>query len=340
MNLWAIFLTGLVTGGLTCVAVQGGLLAASLAQREEDKLKEKVKSGGNVFPILSFLTAKLVAYTLLGFLLGTFGSVFQLSLTAKVIMQFFVVIFMLGTAGNLLNLHPIFHYFVIQPPRFLTRLIRNQTKSKDFFAPALLGAFTIFIPCGTTQAMMVLAIGSGHPVFGAAIMAAFILGTSPVFFILGYLATRLGEALQKQFYRLAAALLILLAIFSLDNVLALSGAPTLSGLGKNIFCTVTFCSDDSVQTDSQATSEAAINFTNYGYTPNDILLKAGSEITLHLKNQSGSGCIQAFNIPSLGIQKIVPVGQSSDVKFQSPKSGSEIAFMCSMGMYRGRLKFI
>ncbi len=33
-NLLAIFLTGLITGGLTCMAVQGGLLAATIAQRE------------------------------------------------------------------------------------------------------------------------------------------------------------------------------------------------------------------------------------------------------------------------------------------------------------------
>jgi len=43
-SLWAIFLTGLITGGLTCMAVQGGLLAATIAQREEERLKEKVKT--------------------------------------------------------------------------------------------------------------------------------------------------------------------------------------------------------------------------------------------------------------------------------------------------------
>src|SRR5258708_16828049 len=68
-NLWAIFLTGLFVGGLTCMAVQGGLLAATIAQSEEERLKEKVKKG-NALPILGFLGAKLTAYTLLGFLLG------------------------------------------------------------------------------------------------------------------------------------------------------------------------------------------------------------------------------------------------------------------------------
>lgn len=85
MNLWAVFTTGLFIGGLTCLAVQGGLLAATIAQREEGKLKAKAK-GRNAIPILSFLTSKLIAYTILGFLLGWFGSLFQLSFTTQIIL--------------------------------------------------------------------------------------------------------------------------------------------------------------------------------------------------------------------------------------------------------------
>src|SRR5882724_12111998 len=193
INLIGIFLTGLITGGLTCMAVQGGLLAATIAQREEERLKEKTKQSGNALPIIAFLIAKLVAYTILGFLLGLFGSAFQLSFTAKTIMQVAVAIFMIGTALNILNVHPIFRYFAIQPPKFLTRLVRKQSKRSDLFAPILLGAFTVFIPCGITQAMMALSIASGKPLTGAAILFAFILGTSPVFFLLGYFTMRAGD---------------------------------------------------------------------------------------------------------------------------------------------------
>src|SRR6266446_7877069 len=221
-SLLGIFLTGLIAGGLTCMAVQGGLLAATIAQREEDRLKENAIKGA-ALPILSFLAAKLVAYTILGLLLGLLGSAFQLSLSAKVIMQFVVIIFMLGTALNILNVHPIFRFFVIQPPRFLTRLVRKQSKSKDMFAPGILGAFTIFIPCGTTQAMMALAIASGKPLYGAAILFAFILGTSPIFFILGYFATKLGDAMHQKFMRYAAYGIIILALFNLNSAIILTG---------------------------------------------------------------------------------------------------------------------
>ncbi len=317
-SLWAVFLTGLIAGGLSCLAVQGGLLAATIAQQEDQ----------NALPILSFLGAKLVAYTIFGFMLGWFGSLFQLSLTMQIIMQSVVVIFMLGTAFNILEIHPIFRYFVIQPPRFVTKLVRNQSKSRSIFAPAILGAFTVFIPCGTTQAMMALAIGSASPILGASILFAFVLGTSPLFFVVGYFATKLGNSMQKAFMTIAAITLIVLALFNLNNVLALAG------------------SDLSVQTStikqstSQLVSEATIEFTPTAYIPQSITIKAGSEVTLNLINKTGSGCIQAFTIPKLKIQKVVGVGTQEKVTFTAPSEPGQIPFMCSMGMYRGVINVV
>ena len=337
-NLLTIFLTGLITGGLTCLAVQGGLLASTIAMaesqasliQEEDKLKDKTKKTGSAVPIIAFLATKLIAYTLLGFLLGWFGSLFQLSLTAQILMQTFVIIFMLGTAFNILNIHPIFRYFAIQPPKFITRRIRNQSKSKSIFAPAILGAFTVFIPCGTTQAMMALAIGSGKPLLGAAILFAFILGTTPLFFILGFFATKLGDVYQKKFMKVAAAALILLAIFNLRNVLGLAG----------INLNFNFAQKQNTTEISEVTVNPTIEFTSTGYTPGVVVVKAGSDVTLNLKNTTGTGCIQSFVIPKLGINKIVQIGGSDVIKFTAPSEKGEISFMCGMGMYRGVIKII
>lgn len=341
MNLIAVFITGLLAGGLSCLAVQGGLLTATLAQSEEDKILKKSKTD-TVLPILAFLGAKLIAYTILGAGLGLLGSAFQIALSTRVILQLFVVVFMIGSALNILQLHPIFRYFAIQPPRFLTRLIRNQSKSKSIFAPAILGAFTIFIPCGTTQAMMVLAIGSGNPISAALIMFAFVLGTSPVFFVLGYLTTKLGETLQKKFMKVAAAAILILALFNLDSALALSGSTyTLGNMTKDFFCTVTICEQSSTLVQaSNAVSETTINIGSGGYTPNSITVKSDSLVTLHLKNNGGGGCAAAFTIPQFNIQKVVPVGNTQTITFHSPSQSGEIPFMCSMGMYRGVIKVI
>jgi len=343
MNLWVIFTTGLFAGALTCLAVQGGLLATTIAQREEEKLKDKTNKSGNALPILSFVIAKLAAYTVLGLLLGWFGSLFQLSLTANVILQLAVGIFMIGTALNLLNVHPIFRYFIIQPPRFLTRMIRSQSKSSDVFGPAVLGAFTVFIPCGVTQGMMALAIASGNPLAGGAILFAFVLGTSPLFFILGYMATRLGDAMQKRFMKVAAATLILLAVFNINNAFALTGSNlTLENAWTNFYCTISFCTKD-FTTSAQAASpvsDATITINSNGYSPNNITVKAGSKVKLNIVNATGQGCVQAFTIPKYNIQKVVAMGNSDTVTFTAPEEPGQIPFMCSMGMFRGTINVI
>ena len=332
-----VFLTGLLAGGLSCAAVQGGLLAATIAQRGEEHLKEKAIKG-NALPIIAFLIAKLVAYTALGFLLGWFGSLFQLSLVLKVAMQVIVAIFMIGSALSILNVHPIFRYFIIQPPKFITRLVRKESKSADIFAPAILGAFTILIPCGTTQAMMALSIVSGSPITGAIILFAFVLGTSPIFFLLGYFATKLGDFFQEKFMKIMAFGVIILAIFNLNNAVALSGSKyTIENFSKSAWCAVSFCdnTEELLGANVKPATDLNIEISSAGYTPNELTAKAGADIKLHLKNDGGGGCAQAFTIPSLGVQKVVSIGQTDTVVFKAPNEKTDIAFMCSMGMYRG-----
>ncbi len=339
-NLITIFLTGLLTGGLTCMAVQGGLLTATLLASEKTDINSGVKNG-KAIPILAFLGAKLAAYTILGFFLGWVGSFFQISLWLRVVMQILVVFFMLGTALSILEVHPIFRYFVITPPRFLTRWIRQQSKNQGMFASTFLGALTIFIPCGTTQAMMALSVASGKPVTGALVMAAFILGTSPIFFLLGYLATKLADTFQKNFMRAAAWAIILLAIFNLNNAVALTGSRlTLENLAKNIYCTVSWCKDNQPPTAITASDKLNLTIQSGGYNPDRLTVKSGSRVTLHIQNRGGTSCIQAFTIPSLGIQKVIPNNTEADITLDIPNQTGEIPFMCSMGMYRGVIQVI
>jgi len=333
INVLTIFLTGLLTGGLSCMAVQGGLLASTLAQTEEQRLKNDTKKTGNAFPIIAFLVAKLIAYTSLGFLLGWFGTLFQLSLSVQIFMQFFVALFMIMTALNILDIHPIFRYFVIQPPKALTSLVRKQSKNQDIFAPAIVGFLTIFIPCGTTQAMMALSIASGSPLLGAAILFFFVLGTAPIFFLLGFFTTKLSGGLHGKFMKIAALAIIILALFNLNNALSLTGIHTLSlsrtptnRIGTNQY--------------TDAPTQATINIDPEGYEPNVISLKAGSKATIYLVNKNSYTCASSFTIPEVGIQKIVQPGTTEILTFTTPNKPTKIVFMCSMGMYRGQINVL
>lgn len=325
MSLATIFLTGLLSGGLTCLAVQGGLLAAAIAQE-----KEIEKNTKDALTIFYFLFAKLVAYTILGFLLGAFGSIFQLSLTTKLVLQFLVAIFMIGTALSILEAHPIFRYFIIKPPKFLLRIVKNQSRSKQIFTPMILGVMTIFIPCGTTQAMMALSVGSTDPISGAIILFVFILGTSPLFFTLFYFATRLGELARKRFMKIAATAIILLALYSINQALVISG----NGLDiGSIWQTVR--SEPGVSQNSSVSNIQIITITDQGYSPDIINVKKGSHVKLNLINNEAKGCIQQFVIPKLGIQQTVLTNTSAIVEFDAPNSPEQLIFTCSMGMYRG-----
>ena len=217
-NLWIIFTTGLIAGGLTCAAVQGGLLATTIAQQKNDDPKR-----ANVIPILAFLVAKLIAYSILGFFLGWLGSFFQFTLSLQATLLVFVAIFMVGTALSFLNVHPIFRYFIIQPPRILTKVVRAQTKSAHVFAPALLGASTVFIPCGTTQAMMALAVSSSNPTSGMLTLGMFVVGTFPIFFFLGYSIEWLKDTLRQRFATFAAYTIVALAVWNINGAAVLWG---------------------------------------------------------------------------------------------------------------------
>lgn len=362
MNLLIIFLTGLTTGGLSCLAVQGGLLASVIANQKDQKPvaanKNEQKSSPqkskltvleyvsqqDLLPVTMFLLAKLAAHIGLGFLLGWLGSAITLSLGLRLAFQTFTALFMFATAMNLLNVHPIFRYVVITPPKFIQRLVRGSSKSKAWFAPAVLGLLTIFIPCGVTQAMEVLAINSGNPIAGALIMAAFVLGTMPLFAALGVATAKLSSNWYQNFSKIAAAALIVMAIYSFNGVLVVINSPlTINKL---------FTPIQSIFTTSQETKsnggninqvngiqKVTINVLNQGYSPSYIQVKAGVPVQLTLQSNNTYSCALAFVFREFGINTFLEATDSQIFSF-TPTVPGKYTYTCSMGMYTGILEVI
>lgn len=328
------------------MAVQGGLLASTIAAREEEEIKTGGRRKHGVWPTAAFLITKLFTYIILGFVLGAFGERLQISDNVRVLMQLVAGVYMVAVALNLLNIHPIFRYVIIQPPRFLTRLVRNQAKSKDLFAPALLGALTVFIPCGTTLAMEALAISSGNPLTGAAIMGAFVLGTSPLFFVLGYATTALGDAFRTRFLKLAAVLVIYLGFGSINGALVFMGSSiTWQTIVDAIPVQVSFSEGQDLLEDTanitviDGVQVAEIKVLPNGYSPNYIKVKNGLPVRLNLTAIGGYGCTSAVVIPSLGIRRRLVLNVAVPIEF-TPSSSGKIVWTCSMGMYSGIIEVI
>lgn len=329
-SLWLAFLTGLTTGGLSCLAVQGGLLASAATSQGKERNRSLV---------ITFLISKIIAYALLGFGLGLLGASLTISPKLQGIFQIAAGIFMLLTAGRLLDLHPIFRYAVIQPPKFVFKLVRKTSKDNSHFTPALLGFMTVLIPCGITQSMLLLAIASSSPWQGAGIMFFFTLGTSPVFLALG-VATL--ELLKRKVFAFAAALVIaVLGIMSVNSGQTLRGSfHTLQNYYKAATGNVSGAQDGQVAgVNTEGKQEAVITVLENGYSSSVSKLKAGVPVKLKLVTNGTRSCTRSFTIPQLNISKVLPQSGSEVVEFTPTQTG-RLSYSCGMGMFGGTFQVI
>lgn len=347
------FVTGITTGGLSCLAVQGGLLAGSLAHQIEQDYVEQAAQGGksrkvaaaphtnSALPIFLFLAAKLAAYTLLGALLGWLGSFLTLSPLTRALLLIAIGIFMVGNALRMFNVHPIFRYFSIEPPKFITRTIRRTAKGTDTATPLFLGALTVFIPCGVTQAMMATALGTGSAAMGAALMFAFILGTSPVFFVIAYLTTELGSRLEKFFMRFVATVVLILGLVTMNGGLNLVGSPlSFQNLTRGWFPSNSGSAPaaESAQP-SAADGSVSLKVENNGYFPQTLSAPANTAFMLNLITSKTYSCARDFVIPDLNFYQLLPETGTVQVNIPAQLAGTKLFFTCSMGMYTGQIVF-
>jgi len=376
------FITGLTTGGLSCLAVQGGLLAGSLARQIEQDLLTAPAGGkggprpNTALPIALFLAAKLAAYTLLGALLGLAGSFLTLDPITRAVLMIAIGVFMVGNGLRMLNVHPIFRYFIIEPPRFITRYIRRTAKGgkTDFSTPLFLGALTALIPCGVTQAMMAAALGTGRAAAGAALMFAFTLGTSPVFFIVAYLATELGARLQSYFLRFVAVVVLILGLVTIEGGLNVLGsplsfanltaglqppaqvpaitpapAPISAPLPTAAAATGTQKAAATPTANAPAAGPVAgpgnaqitleLIVLNNGYVPKVLRAPANRPVSLALTTNKTYSCARDFVIPALKYYQLLPETGRVTVEIPAQKPGTVMRFACSMGMYTGQILF-
>lgn len=336
MNYWLIFLTGLTTGGFTCAAMQGGILTSMLTNLKKESSNTRFGSD-DYLPVSSFLIAKLISHVILGALLGALGSAFELSLSLRLFFQGAAALFMLATAFNLLELHPLFRYVCITPPRFLYRLIKNQSLGNLLFAPSLFGFLTVLIPCGVTQAVAVIAVTSGSAVAGALTMGSFVLGTIPLFLLLGLGIARGSEVWRQSFLRVAALALIYLALSSFNGILIAVDSPySLNRIISVIRTPVTSAPLVAVNGDIQRVS---INITNSGYTPNRFAVKADVPVELKVSAGEVYSCATAFTFRAFGINANIRPNTDQIFTFTPTKKGL-YTFSCSMGMYSGTMEVI
>lgn len=332
MDLLAVLLTGLLAGGISCAAVQGGLLAGLVARQRPDDAAPAgqtalARLGDDLAPVGGFMAGKLLSHTLLGALLGAVGGAVQLSLGARTALQFvagaLIIVFGLSQLGV-----PGFRRIVVMPPLPWMRMVRNQSRSRAAFAPAILGFATVVIPCGVTLSVEALALASGSALAGAATMAVFVLGTGPLFAVLGYAARKAATAWRGRLAIATGVVLLLTGLYTVNGGLELAGSPlAVSRL-------MSAEADQSAATVSDGAQVVEIIAVTGAYRPPNVAARAGVPTTLLVRSQNAKGCVRALVVPSRGIEETLPVSGETRIDLGVLEPGT-LEYSCSMGMYTG-----
>lgn len=395
MQLWGVFVTGLVAGGASCAAVQGGLLTGMLARREDPKRaatpgpaataagrKRRGKGGTaragsakrtegrarprardgsaaptrqrqstprplrhDLVPVTGFLAGKLVSHTLAGALLGAIGAAVQLGFRSRATTQVIAGIVRVLMALHLLGVRQL-RSVVPEPPAAFTRLVRRRARSQAMAGPALLGLLTVLIPCGVTLSVAFLAVAAGSPLTGAAIMAVFVLGTSPLFTAIGFAASRYAAGFGGRLASVTAVAVLGIGLFTVNSGLALGGSPvTLASAfasavpsdpqepGKPVYGPV---AGPVAPAGGVQRVELQVRDSDYEGPKR---VRAGMPTTLTLVTDETQGCTRGFVVPSLGIEEILPETGRTEVDLGVLKQG-KLEYTCSMGMYGGTLDVV
>lgn len=79
-----------------------------------------------------------------------------------------------------------------------------------------------------------------------------------------------------------------------------------------------------------------IKVENHGYEPTNVQMKVGEEATLVFTRLSESSCGESVVIPSLDIERKLPLNQPVAIPF-TPTNTGEVAFACGMSMMKGAI---
>lgn len=211
VSVLSAFIVGLL-GGVHCVGMCGGIVGAlSLGLSQQERL-----GGRRWIYQLAYNLARITSYTLAGALFGgltwmvsNWSGVNQLQIGLQLVAALFMVALGLYLGGWWQGLAYIERaggllWVKLEP---LGRRFLPVTTPTQAFA---LGLVWGWLPCGLVYSVLVWAVASGDPLYGALLMLAFGLGTLPNLMLMGLAAARLSARVRDPRTRRLAGLAVML----------------------------------------------------------------------------------------------------------------------------------
>lgn len=201
-------LIGVIASLSSCMAVVGGLLLSLSASF--------AKGGERAKPQILFHVGRLVAFFILGGVIGALGAAFILNTTATIVLGVLIGLVMLLLGLNLLDILPGLKKFQPAMPQFIARRARGLTQLNHTLTPLAVGAATFFLPCGFTQSMQLYTLSTGHFWQGGLTMLVFALGTLPVLALVSFSSFGFEKRSRAGiFFKTAGLVVIMFALLNL-----------------------------------------------------------------------------------------------------------------------------
>ncbi|MDD3414051.1 MAG: sulfite exporter TauE/SafE family protein [Lachnospiraceae bacterium] len=323
-SFWMLFVIGLLTS-VHCVAMCGGInLSQCIPQSEIDKNSRMAAFR----PSFLYNLGRVIAYTVVGGIVGALGSVLTLTGVFRGIVQLVAGVFMIIMGINMLGVFPFIRKLMPRMPRIFAQKINSKKrKSKN---PLIVGLLNGLMPCGPLQAMQIYALSTGSAINGAFSMFLFSLGTVPLMFGIGVLSSVLTKKFTSKVMTVGATLVVVLGLTMFSNGFSLSGLSTHLMPSSTVSDASQINSSKIETKDGYQIVKSTLDAGGYPA----ITVQAGTPVKWIIDAPQGSinGCNNRMIIPEYNMEYEFKTGENI-IEFTPTKTGT-FPYSCWMGMIR------
>ncbi|MDR0450755.1 MAG: sulfite exporter TauE/SafE family protein [Treponema sp.] len=355
MGYGMLFVIGLAASA-HCAAMCGGInlsqCIAPPALPGEAALPPPGKRREALFPALLYNAGRALSYTAAGALAGALGSALTVSGRFQGLVQLAAGFFMVIMGINMLGFFPFLRRLSPALPGIFTRKTGGQRPGRN---PLFIGLLNGLMPCGPLQAMQLYALSTGNPLAGGISLFLFCMGTVPLMFGIGALASLLGNtagspAFRRRVTRGGAILITVTGMTMFSYGFSLSGfSPDFSGGAVSALSSVAARAGRKGAGLPAAGAETPLRIENGvqivsstlggGFYP-AITVRQGIPVKWTIDAPAGSinGCNNRMIIREYGIEYRFNPGENL-IEFTPAKTG-RFLYSCWMGMIRSSITVV